>query len=282
MAGDIGTTLVTQGGRTLTVARFELVLNTPIKQMEDNIRHSSSLNIPWLKEEPEHDRRVLICGAGPSLVDTLPDILRERDKGTYIVALNGTGNWLAERGVTPDAMVMIDCSGMYLSHVMGFPADRYYLASQVSPGVFSHLETKDVTLFHIDIENITELVTDKTKSILAVGGGISAGLIAMSLMYTQGYRDIHLHGYDSSYREGGKGHVYNQPESIATDVVVYGRRFTSTPWMVHQVQQWQELARVLREAGCKITVHGTGLLPFVAWTNSLIENNPEYLGEQGE
>ena len=34
--------------------------------------------------------------------------------------------------------------------------------------------------------------------------------------------------------------------------------------MVTQVQQFQQLSAQLRSMGCTITVHGTGLLPYVA------------------
>ena len=46
--------------------------------------------------------------------------------------------------------------------------------------------------------------------------------------------------------------------------MVEGRTFKSTPWMIKQVQQFQELALQLAEAGVVITVAGDGLLPFVA------------------
>jgi hypothetical protein len=38
--------------------------------------------------------------------------------------------------------------------------------------------------------------------------------------------------------------------------------------MVAQVNQWQDLAGQLRNLGCDITVHGDGLLPYVAWCMS--------------
>ena len=249
-------------------AIYDLVFNAPIREMEDNVRYSLVLDAPWVQVLPETGRRAVICAAGPSLKDTFRFVEAERAAGSLIVALNGTAEWMADRGLIPDILVMVDCSSKYVKYIEKRPSFAYYLASQVNPGVFDSLKEEDVTIFHLAIPEMNDLLKNSPGHSLVIGGGTTVGLVAMSLMYALGYRDIHLHGYDSSYR-GDMGHVYSQEEVPPVEVTVRGRTFVSAPWMVHQAEQWQILVKELTRLGCDITVHGDGLIPYIAWTNSL-------------
>jgi Protein of unknown function DUF115 len=244
---------------------FKVVCNTEIEKIAGNIRYSSSLDIPVLELREANTQRMIICGGGPSLIDCLPQIREEHKKGSVIVGLNGAAKWLKDHGMWADWLVMIDARPENLKFCQADSARQYFLSSQCDPSVFDELDDKDVTLFHIDIPKIGEYVPNNGKPIQAIGGGSTVGLMAMSLAYTQGFRDIHLYGYDSSFRED-KGHVYDQIQTDPViDVVVNGRPFKSTPWMVTQTNQWQDLANQLRQLDCEVTVHGDGLLPYVAW-----------------
>jgi hypothetical protein len=99
-----------------------------------------------------------------------------------------------------------------------------------------------------------------------IGGGAT---VVMSLLYLGrmlGYKKFHLFGVDSSYNEG-EHHAYNQSANDGEriiEVIVHGQRFMCAPWMVGQAKDFQEQARRLVEQGCDITVHGSGLIPFIA------------------
>jgi hypothetical protein len=96
--------------------------------------------------------------------------------------------------------------------------------------------------------------------------GTTVGTHAIAIAFTEGFREIHLYGYDSSYR-GEAGHVYEQVmngDERIVDAHVGDRAFRAAPWMVRQAQDFEGLAAALVAAGASITVHGDGLLPYLA------------------
>ena len=252
---------------------FDVVCNTELSKVVDNIKFSSSLNLPVLELKKETGRPILFCGGGPSLRYSLEEIKQEQQNGALVVGLNGSAQYLKDNGIDPDWLVMIDARESNIEFIVDNPAKRYFLSSQCSPSIFTVLEKEDNTLFHIDIPNIGEYVPNNGKEIQAVGGGSSVGLIALSVAYTYGYRNMHLYGYDSSFTDG-EGHAYKQDqEDEIIEVSVVDKTFKSTPWMVTQSTQWQQLAKQLRQLGCSVTVHGDGLLPYIAWVTMLNEQS---------
>ncbi len=252
-------------------AQFDVVCNTELSKVVENIRYSSSLDIPSLELKDGANREIVICGGGPSLAYSLYEIKQRQRAGALIVGLNGSAQYLKDLGIAPDWLVMIDSRCSNDDFVICWPAKEYFLASQCAPQVFDCLKGRLITLFHIDIPHIAEYVADNGKPIQAVGGGSSVGLIALSVAYTQGYRDMHLYGYDSSFRDD-EGHAYAQKQDDSViEADVNGRLFKTTPWMVTQATQWQQLANQLRALGCDISVHGDGLLPYLAWVTMMKE-----------
>jgi 2-polyprenyl-3-methyl-5-hydroxy-6-metoxy-1,4-benzoquinol methylase len=96
-----------------------------------------------------------------------------------------------------------------------------------------------------------------------IGGGASVGNSALCLAYVMGFRDLHCFGYDSSHRDGAS-HAYPQPmnEFIPCSEVEWaGQKYTVSVAMKAQAEKFQVTARAVIEEGCKVTVHGDGLLP---------------------
>lgn len=259
----------------LSSAEFDVVCNTELEKVVGNICYSSALGLPALQIKPETQRKVLLCGGGPSLVDSLDEIQEAYANGALIVGMNGSAQYLMNNGIHVHWMTMIDSREHNVEFLRGDPADQYYIASQCHPNVFDRVRDGVTTIFHIDIPNIGEYVFDDGQPIQAVGGGSTVGLMSMALAYIQGYRDIHLYGYDSSFRETGHAYPQNQNDEIV-EAVVCGRTFKTTAWMVTQTTQFQEITSQLRSLDCNITVHGDGLLPYVAWctANQIVEETP--------
>jgi hypothetical protein len=112
---------------------------------------------------------------------------------------------------------------------------------------------------------VLDCIPENDKPVNLISSGTTVGLAAMAIVYTLGFRDIHLYGYDSSFE--GEHHAYPQSsndDDVVIDAVAGERTFKTTPWMVKQVQEFQTLALNLAELGCSIEVHGDGLLPHVA------------------
>ncbi len=247
----------------LTSSSLELVCNTEISTIAENIRHACSLDIPWLTSQPANDDMgaVLVAG-GPSLADDIGKI-RERAKESVIIAMNGTADYLADHGITSDYQVIIDARERNRTFLERGSANHLLLASQCHPSLF---DMGPVTAFHIALNDWDKFIPDGREA-TAIGGGHSVGLYAMSIAYTLGFRSLHLYGYDSSYRDG-EHHSYTQAGNDNDPIIeahVNGKTFKTTNWMVVQVNEFQALANQLRQMGCEITTHGDGLLPWVAW-----------------
>lgn len=78
-----------------------------------------------------------------------------------------------------------------------------------------------------------------------------------------GFRTLELFGYDSSHR-GGKGHAFRQSLNDGDPcaaVTFGGKEYTASLTMKLQAEKFMETSRALRQMGCAIRVHGSGLLP---------------------
>lgn len=246
-----------------TGSDLELVCNTDMERIAENIRSSCSRDIPWLTQQSENSKDALLVAGGPSLADDIEDIRRRASKGAVVIAMNGTADYLADRGIVADYHVIIDAREKNAKFLKRGSAQHLLLASQCHPSLF---EFGPTTLFHVAVNDWDKFIPQDREAI-AVGGGHSVGLYAMSLAHTLGFRSLHLYGYDSSYRNG-QHHPYPQAGNDYDPIIeahVCGRTFKTTNWMAVQVNEFQALANQLRQMGCEITTHGDGLLPYVAF-----------------
>lgn len=256
------------GGSSLELVN---VANTSDEILINQIKHAMTLPYPWLNQLPEHDLHAVIVGGAPSLKESVEEIKLRQANGQKVFALNNTYKFLLSEGIIPDFHVMLDARPENAEFV---PVDaNCYYASQCHPSVFE--KSNNVTIWHSMADGINEILGDDTRSTSFVGGGSSVGLKAMSLAYLLGYRQLHIYGMDSSYREE-EGHAYaqklNDNEKVIS-VTLNGRDFKAAPWMVTQVEEFQSLAPQLVDLGCTLTIHGDGLLQHMAYVG-IGESNP--------
>lgn len=240
------------------VGHFALAVtaNVPLATVRDQIRHSAGLGLPRLTSKPAHGREVAIVGGGPSLGDciTVSELRRLEKRGGAVWAINGSYNWLRDHGITAEAHVLLDARAdnerfLYRTR----EETTHYVASQCHPAIFKALMICCRKIVRIDLDVMGDC-------------GTTVGTHALAVAFTEGYRRIHLFGFDSSYR-GDAGHAYAQPLNDADQLVnahAGDRTFRAAPWMVRQAQDFQDMGPVLIAAGAEITVHGDGLLPHVA------------------
>lgn len=253
-----------------SAAELLIVSNTATERVHRNVRHACSLGLQTLDILPERQGAVCIVGGGPSLAGDLDELKNRQRNGQQIWALNGCARYLLEHGVDVDAQIILDGRADNVSFIV--PVASYFLGSQCDAAIFDAVKGAKVTLFHANTEGIADAIPNDGKPLHLISGGSTVGLNGMAVAYTQGWRNIHLFGFDSSYDESH--HAYAQPLNDADaimDVSVEGESFKAAPWMVAQVNQFQELATALADAGCVITVHGYGLLPFVAGLMSAVD-----------
>jgi hypothetical protein len=137
-----------------------------------------------------------------------------------------------------------------------------------APETFAALEGKRVTVWHATQSGPPEqAILEKyphKPTILLPGGG-TVGLRAMVLAHAAGFRELHLYGMDSSYRDGAH-HAYAQ--SLNDGEPVYqvkieatGKEYRCAGWMARQADEFQRFRLDLIRLGAKIWCHGEGLIP---------------------
>jgi len=238
-----------------------------------NVRANVLRDVPWFSGFGEQEKGCVIVGGGPSLAGSVKAIKDHKRRGLKVITVNNALRFLMERGVTPDAHVMLDAREENLPMVENAPKSvRYFLASQVHPCVFDALSGHDVVLWHNAMGSGDELMEiikpwfdegpNQRPCVLVPGGG-TVGLRAINLAWLSGYKKIHLYGFDSSYAEG-KHHAYSQSLNDGEptmEVVLADKRYLCARWMIRQAMEYQQQALYLRERGVKVIAHGTGLIP---------------------
>jgi hypothetical protein len=248
-------------------AQDELVMpvlvlpNTPAEQVAGHIASNCKLDVPWLSQVDAHDGVAIICGGGPSLDDSTPEIGRLQAKGGTIFGLNGASVWLSVRGYHVDYQVILDAK-QETSCLVDHDAEQRVFCSVVHPDTGRYADM----LFHLDRDGTEDLLPPERVEeggYALVGGGVSVGITALCVAYMLGFRTLHLFGYDSSDR-GGDSHAYPQKMNLhipKIDIRWAGEIYRCSMPMKLQAEAFGNFARMLKDAGCEVHVHGTGLLP---------------------
>lgn len=214
--------------------------------------------------------RIGIVGGGPSLPATFKRLRFERQRGAAVMALNGAGRWLLDRGVVPDLHFVIDAKhGCYQFFSRTHPDTHYIIASHCDPAVFDALQGRRVSLIHIyepDMEEVYSAnIVTPTGRVPLLGGGSSVAMKALFLAEYLGYTRQHLFGVDSCHLDGAH-HAYSQPandDEAAVDVSVRGRRFRCAHWHIRQADDFIHQVRDMFDRGVRVRVHGDGLLSWI-------------------
>lgn len=247
------------------LADLEIVSNTEALKVMDNVRKNIAREIPWLEMSDAHAGHAVIVAGGPSVAEKLDELRWRKSQGHRIIALNGAAHYLKRNGILADVQVILDSRPENAKFALP-EVPEHFICSQCDPAVFDALEGRSVTVYHVNTASTLEVLAGGREAHL-ISTGSTVLLIAMGIAFTQGFRSIHLYGADSSYTDKAKHHAYEQKlndEDRVIEAVVGGRTFVCAPWMVAQVQQFQEVAIQLMDADCTITVAGDGLLPHVA------------------
>lgn len=248
--------------------------NTPDDKILANIRANSEGRKGWVKMEDAHSGVALLCGSGPSLADTMEEIREQSSKGATIFALNGAAKFLYEHGIKPDYQVLLDAQPQTADLVF-WPATKHLFASQVDPECFRRVP--DAVLWHATHGEVAPEFPEYEDDYCMVGGAVSVGNAAMVLAYVLGFRELHCFGYDSSHKDG-KGHAFLQRMNDGdpcTEVSFNGKTYVSSLTMKLQADYFFERAWALQKEGCRITVHGYGLLPD-RWNAPKLDERDKY------
>jgi hypothetical protein len=202
-------------------------------------------------------RHVCLIGGGVSAEGLIEEIKQRQRNGQSIWALNGAFQQLTAHGIEPDAQVMFTATKQRAAEVPERTKAMLFYASQCDPEVFAKAARREqrVVMWHSLMDGISDLTGGRHAIMIACGG--TTGMKAIGLAQTLGFGNIHLYGFDSSF-----------PADAAHDerieVEVDGHTFISSPRLAQQVSDFRLIRQSLMPKGIKLSVHGEGLLPFVA------------------
>lgn len=226
-----------------------------------HVDSSVKRDIPRCVRRVPRRGKVAIVASGPSATDYV-DLLKSWDGEIW--GINGAFVWMMHRGIKPTAFVGLDPEPILKDYLIECPDDAtYYLASQVHPSVFDHLEGKNIRLwFPAD-----DQVTYPFGAALVFGGTTCLGR-APNLAYLQGWREVHIFGCDSSFTD--RSHVYGGHGELPAGtfpIEMGNRTFITTRQMLQQAcdfcEQMVEWARPGDDGSAPLSVslYGDGLLP---------------------
>jgi len=143
----------------------------------------------------------VVCAAGPSLSLQIPAI-KEKKNDRFIIAVDTSLPCLLNAGITPDAVVSIDCQHISYYHFMnGLPEGVLLFLDIASPPL---LASRSKTLhFFTSAHPLTRYISQAWKPLpeLDTSGG-NVTYAAVSLAEQLGASEIELYGADFSYPGG--------------------------------------------------------------------------------
>lgn len=244
-----------------------------LEQVNSSIRRGLPQAYP---HEPNATLVALVCG-GPSLEETLPELVRLYWNGAKVVAVNGAYQWCIDHNIKPSAMVMLD-GREFNSRFVETPVDgcTYMLASQCHPCTFDICADRDVLLWHAcsggdpELQMLKEFYFDRVYPVTI---GTTVSVRGISLLRMLGMCSFEIFGLDSCWLED-KHHSYTQSENdkdlripvwLTPGHKEEGHRldkavrFYCAPWHMKQLEDVQELIRNRGDL-FRLNFHGPGLI----------------------
>ena len=230
----------------------------PEDERIENMRINSKMVDQRLCDNiPPHDRTAILYCSGPSLKATW-----SLDEDGDRLTVSNAHDFMISKGVYP--LAHMDCDPRPHKHEMVTPNGlvQYWLASCCHPQYIEKLNGFDVALWHLHNGPETQdaLFNEiEPDGWLLVGGG-SIGLRAISLLYSQGYRNFSIHGMDCSYLNGEHHASFHtgKNDSQVIKVRCGERWFEASLSMIDYARQFLDDLRLWE--GSTFKMQGDGLL----------------------
>jgi len=256
----------------LSETKLQSKCNVEKSDLIMSLRANLDLEIPHLERQEDHGRTMVIVGGAPSINDMAPQIRKAISRKADLFSVNGSHDWLMDRGMKPDYFALLDAREDNVKFVeRSNKTTNYLIASHCSPLVFEELENRSskVTMWHAYEPDLKEIFMEYSADgvpYVLLGGGNTVVLKLLYMGRYLGYRKFVLFGVDSSY-DDDEHHAYDQTMNdgeFTLTVHVNDRTFKCAPWMLVQANDFQEQLRSLVDEGCEVTVSGRGLIPYIA------------------
>lgn len=232
-----------------------------LKRLIPSIRSALKRNWPELQEQPVHARVISIVAGGPNAIEFFKHEHKE------IMCVNQAHDWLLERQVLPDSLVVLDNDPSMAKTIDSpHPDIIYYCASMTAPELLDRLEGYKTVLWHCRQECGEEEAFN--KDVTLIGGGNNVGLRAISIAHYLGYRTMNCFGFCGSMIDN-KFYAYDDRTKFlktegylgmsVLDLTFNGQTFRGTK--LNAIQSgafWQTL---INFPDCKIRAYGEGMIP---------------------
>lgn len=259
-------------GNTFDVSNLGIQTKNCIEheKIQQNVSTNLKVMNKWIKECCINDEEVVICSAGPSL--SADEILPYYNAGVKIVAVKHALKTLLDAGIIPWACILLDPRA-HVADFVQYPNRliKWFVSSMVDPSVSRHLIDCgcDVYGYHA-LVGAGEQDRIPNGHIL-LGGGSATATRGISLLYTLGFRKMHLYGYDCCYfkkpdlsekKENGRMRF----EEVTLTAQSWGNRTeVRTFWTEGQfLAQVQEMDKIyLKNSELVLNIHGDGIIPWM-------------------
>ena len=203
---------------------------------------------------------VSIVGAGQSLSWTYKDIVGD------IIACNSAHDFLIGKGIIPKYAMIWDANPIMAGIIKApHPEVTYLVASRCHPSVFEKLRGAKVLVWHAlgAEDNLHDCLVKYQRMEPMIAGGSSSVTRATHVAAALGYtKEMHLFGVCD---DGKSTHVIGSLiEQKFIKMRVCGRWWKVAPWMAMQAGDFKSLVPVMKRMGVELTVHGKGLIPYIA------------------
>ena len=241
---------------------------------DDTIKENVSMNLriidKWITENSLTDEEVVICSAGPSL--SVDEIMPYYRRGVKIVAVKHALQKLLDAGITPWACVLLDPRG-HVADFVQYPNRKikWFVASMVDPRVTQHLIDYGCDVYGYHAVVGADEITRVPRGHILLGGGSATATRGISLLYTLGFRKMHLFGYDCCYfkkpdlnekKDNGRLRF----EEVTLTAQSWGNRTeVRTFWTEGQfLAQVQEMDKIyLENSELQLNIYGDGIIPWM-------------------
>lgn len=269
--------------RILKAAGIDSVeMNIDNDQVISNVAHNIRLGFEQVKPHNAQKTRVCIVGGGWSLNETEDELRELYWSGAKLVAVNGSAQWLIDKGMKPSALVILDGqerNSKFLDLPKAPDDMKVFLASQCHPSLFDAAGRFDTRIWHCWGTNSEEekALLDKyyNKKWMAVPGTTCVGFRAVCLMRVLGYIYFDLFGIDSCTKiDTGQHHAYPQPENdneSVAEVNCGGKVFYCSGWQYVQAAYFTDMVKMYGD-DFFINSHGDGLITQMIRTGSPVKN----------
>ena len=180
---------------------------TSTDESMDNVRANISLSLPWfhdvclVREKSKAPKgRIALVGGGPSLKDTVHELM----DFTTIMACGSSHDWLQEHSPRAPTFCVVCDPDPVMANYLRRPDRRttYLISSHANPIVYDALAGHEVVMWHCwpigdGDEEAKVFLNERTPGWVAIGGGCTVGLRAISMALMMGYSDLHFFGFDS-------------------------------------------------------------------------------------